>query len=80
MRNTLFVDEGISSSDLPTLLIMLFSNSSSLRVRHSLLTESAVEEGFESLNWLSEQTTVWRDVPQIVTCGTEGSNWNGKLL
>ena len=48
MRNTLFVDEGISSSDLPTLLIMLFSNSSSLRVRHSLLTESAVEEGFES--------------------------------
>ena len=79
MRNTLLVDEGISSSDLPALLIMLFSNSSSLRVRHSLLTESAVEQGFESLNWLFEQT-VWRDVPQIVTCGTEGSNWNGKLL
>ena len=27
---------------------------SSLRVRHALLTESAVVEGFESQNWLSE--------------------------
>ena len=62
MRNTLLVDDGISSNDLPALLIMPFSLSSSLRVRHSSLTESAVVEGFESLNWLSEPTTVWKDV------------------
>ena len=54
MRNTLLVDDGISSNDLPALLIMPFSLSPSLRVRHSSLTESAVVEGFESQNWLSE--------------------------
>ena len=80
MRNTLLVNDGISSSNLPALLIMPFSFSSALRVRHSLLTDSAVVEGSESLNWLSEHTTVWKDVPQSVTCGTEGSSWNGKLL
>ena len=72
--------DGIPSSDLPTLLIMPFSFSSALRVRHSLLTDSAVVEGSESLNWLSEHTTAWKDVPQSVTCGTEGSSWNGKLM
>ena len=74
------VDNGISSSDLPLLLIMPFSLSSSLRARHFLLTESAVVEEFESQNWLSEHTTVWKDVLWSVICGTEGSSWNGKLL